>query len=290
MPLQSELPLPGLPAGGGSGEVSIRLDDAYSEHQNACPYSGWQRADRQQAVLFLKHTGCFRVLAGSEIWVSPAPQARESLLRLYLLGTVMALLAYQRGKLALHGSVVQVNGGAIAVLAGSGAGKSSLAAALQTRGHTLLADDLAAVEFSDRGAAVHPGFPQLKLGRDVAAALGIPGAALQPLDADEPKLAWRPVAGLPRGPVPLKKVYLLAAGERQASEPVGPQEAILELVRHSYPTRLAYPADGRHLLQCGRLARAVPILRLIRTPHLADLADLAAWVETDLERDSPPRL
>ena len=66
---------------------------------------------------------------GNRISFSPAAGAEETAVRLYLLGTCMGALLFQRKLLPLHGSAVVINGKAYAFVGDSGAGKSTLAAA-----------------------------------------------------------------------------------------------------------------------------------------------------------------
>jgi hypothetical protein len=69
-----------------------------------------------EAYLFWDQVGTFLVRSGREIIIEPSPGVEERLLRLPLLGTVFAILLYQRGALVLHSSAVSVNGVAIAFL------------------------------------------------------------------------------------------------------------------------------------------------------------------------------
>ena len=115
--------------------------------------------------------GAFLVRGGKEIIVDAISGVEESLIRLPLLGMVLAAVLQQRGLLVLHASAVAFNGDAVAFLGGSGWGKSTLAATLYARGHPLVADDLVAVDVGGReNPIVLPGFPQLKLLPEAAAA------------------------------------------------------------------------------------------------------------------------
>ncbi|WFR62136.1 hypothetical protein P9222_28415 [Paenibacillus amylolyticus] len=82
---------------------------------------------------------------GKRIVVSPIPGADEKKVRLFILGTCMAVIMMQRGILPLHGSAVVIDGWAYAFVGYSGAGKSTLSAALASRGYPLLTDDVVAL-------------------------------------------------------------------------------------------------------------------------------------------------
>src|SRR5205085_11497996 len=89
--------------------------------------------------------GAFLMRAGREIVVDPAEGVSGDVLRLYLLGPVLALALHQRGWLMLHASAVAMGQQAVAFLGGSGWGKSTMAGVLHQRGHALVADDFVAV-------------------------------------------------------------------------------------------------------------------------------------------------
>ena len=97
------------------------------------------------------------------------------------------LTLLQRGYLVLHASAASVDGKAAAFLGMPGAGKSSLAAALYQIGHTILVDDVTAVDLKADPISIIPAFPQIKLDMESAESLGIDLKTLILLDEDEEK-------------------------------------------------------------------------------------------------------
>jgi hypothetical protein len=190
----------------------------------------------------------------------------------------MAALLYQRGKLVLHGSCVCVQGEAVAFLGESGWGKSSLAAAFFLNGYPVVADDLAAVDQEAGKTWVSPGFPQLKIRPELLVSLGHNSRTLFFLDEVESKLGLDVSPGFPVHPLPLKRIYVLSETIEQDIQPIPPQQAVLELIRHSYPTRTLHPGDALHLRQCADLARTIPLYWLKPSQDLAALSDLVALV------------
>jgi hypothetical protein len=278
--IHSELPLPELAPLPAPCDLRIRLDGGPTPPPGR---SRWLELSREKALLYLEGTGMFKLLEGREIVLEPLGEARHSLLRMYLLGTVMAILLYQRGRLALHASSVAIGGRAVAFLAESGRGKSSLAAAMLKRGHLPLSDDVTPVEFAGGTAQVYPGCSYLKVDPQVAALLGQDARRLDPIDPAESKLRWDFPAPRTPGPIPLTRVFVLEEGQEPGIHPLRPQEAVIELIRNSYPTRLLRASDAQHLAQCGQLARGVKVARLRRSACLSDLPDLARFVEKILE-------
>lgn len=75
----------------------------------------------------------------------------------FVLGFASAYLLQRRSVVCLHAAAVAVNGEAILIAGPPEAGKSTLAAALLTRGHRLLTDDVAALADQGGDILVQPG-------------------------------------------------------------------------------------------------------------------------------------
>ena len=111
----------------------------------------------------------------------------EEVLRLSILGPAMALVLHQRGTFVLHASCVAIAGRAVAFLGQHAAGKSTIAALLHARGHELVSDDVAAVEFAGEEVWAIPSFPQTKLWSDAARALGMSPETMPQLHPEHEK-------------------------------------------------------------------------------------------------------
>jgi hypothetical protein len=278
----SDLPLFELRPTGEIPEVQVRLGrvDTTPPPLSEQRLHGWTRAEAGCVIIHWNQVATFQVRAGREIVVDPVPGVADEVLRAYLLGSALGVLLQQRGWLALHASAVALAGGAVAFLAGSGWGKSTLAAALHAQGYPLVADDVIAVQMDGPTPAVAPGFPQLKLWPDAVVALGETPEQLPRLHAGLEKRRRRVMDGFAHGPLPLRRLYVLAHGPAPAIEPLAPRQAFLELVRHSYGARaLAGAAAAEHFAQCSRLAGQVAISRLRRPQNLGLLPELARRVE-----------
>jgi hypothetical protein len=249
---------------------------------------GCFRANTGEIIFFWEGVGRFVARGGCEIVVDPAPEVDERVLRSFILGSVLAMILHQRGRLVLHASAVAVDGAAVAFLGGSGWGKSTTAAALHTRGHRVVADDVMAVQESAGCPAVCPGFPQIKLWPEAVISLGDDVNRLPRLHPLLEKRVRRVTDGFSQNPLPLGQVYVLTFGETQEIEPLRPQEALVELVRHSYLTHLLRPLGeaSSHFLQCASLVKNVSIYRLKRPRSLRELSDLAQLVEENLSHNS----
>lgn len=280
--IHSALPLPELVAAQSACDVVVRLAaedyvplgiraDTWCVH--ITPEDAWLAFDR---------VGMFRVRNGRAILVTPANGVDERLLQLNLVGLVLAVLLYQRGLLVLHASAVRVGRYAVAFMAESGQGKSSTALALHTRGHGMIADDVLPVDLSGGAAMIAPGFPQFKLAPSVAVRLGVARESLLPLHPLEEKCGYRPAYAFSSEPLPLRCIYVLQQSQTARIEPVHPREGMIELVRHSYPTRLGHAGGSEHFRQCAALVQQIPIYRLCRTCDLDSLPDFVQMIEDHL--------
>lgn len=237
-----------------------------------------------QAVLYLPGLVTFVVCEGVRILIDAAPDADEDLVRAYLVGMVMGIVLFQRGLSVLHASAVEVDGCSVAFMGNSGQGKSSLAAALQRHGYPLRNDDVTPVSLNGDLAIAYPGFPQMKLSSESAAALGYSPDLLFELNSLEQKRGYRVTDRFTQTPLPLRCIYLLERGDdMQVTGPLNPSEALMELVHQSWPTRLGQPGGSHHFLQCCDLVKRVPFYRLHRSDDLSRLPDLAQFVKDHLE-------
>jgi len=218
--------------------------------------------------------------------VQPQRGVDEATLRLFLTGAVFAVLLHQRGHLVLHANTVSTQGSAVALLGAARSGKSTLAATLQCAGLCFVADDVTAIQLDSGDSMVLPGFPQLKLWPEAAKCVVADPEALPRLRPGYEKRGLPIDDSLPRAPLPLTHIYVLAQGPDPAVEALAAQDALLELLKYSY-CRALVPLDPlRHLRQCGTVIRRTVIRRLRAPRSLSLVPELARLIEDDVRRDA----
>jgi hypothetical protein len=282
--ISSNIPLPELISAEMAVDVRVREGDVDATLATTPTLSGGRiYAAPGEALCAWSGVGAFRIHEGSEIVVDPVPGVEERVLRLFLLGPVLALLLAQRGRLVLHGSAIAIEGSAIALLGESGAGKSSLAAAMYTHSYTTFCDDLTAVDMERTPPMLDAGFPRLGIMPDLAMALGYDPEHLLRLHPVMQKRALDVRDRFTTLPAPLRCIYVLGEGEEVELEALAPHDALVELLRHSYLASVldAMDATSAHLRQCARLAGTVPVRRLRMKRSL----DLLPEIVTKLDRD-----
>lgn len=282
--IHSELPLPELVAvEEASDDITILLRDLTNSEKLAT----------QNATFFLGKTAniaTFLVRGGKEIIIDPSPGVDGDLLRTIVLGPIWAVLLRQRGLAVFHASSININNSAIAFLGGSGWGKSTPAEAFYDRGYGVITDDVMAVRIEESPPQVFPAYPSVKLFPDTASFLGCDASAMYPVHSQTKKHAHRVALKFPQGPLPLRRMYVLASSECNKIEPLQSQEAFVELVRNSRAVSLLRDPDSRngHLRQCACLVTKVPICRLQRRPVLSDLPEVVQLIEEDFTKLSCP--
>jgi hypothetical protein len=281
--IDSEIRLSALAEGRAAADVRVRRGEARFP-----AVAGERRSwfTKSETLLRYEGVGVLRITAGREIMADPAEGADDATLELFILGPGLAVLLHQRGLQVLHASAVTVEDGkAVAFLGMSGWGKSTMAGALAKRKHKLLADDMVAVLLESGRPMALPGFSRLKLGLEAATALGYPGRELPPLLPDDARRDIRVEADPSAAARPLKRIYVLAVAETPSIELLKPQDAMVELIRHSFLARCLKATEGSaaHLQVCAALVSHVPICRLKRPRRLGQIGEVAQMVEADLQ-------
>jgi HPr Serine kinase C-terminal domain len=287
--ISSALPLPELKTSAEvAADVTIDLGTLnWSPSADALTEDGLVvQFGADEAYFCWEALGKFRVRGGREILIDPVPGVQERLLRLPLLGTILAVLLHQRAFLVLHASAVAIDGEAIIFLGNKGYGKSTMAAMLYARGHELIADDIVALRIGEAGPPiVISGYPQFKLYPEAASCcLGDDPEKLPEIADGYEKRSRRVTDRFALKPLPLKAVYVLGRGEVSRVLRIGPQDAVLTLIANTYMARFgkqllhgAYASS--HLRQCARVLSQVPMRRLERPDSLALLPTIAQLVE-----------
>jgi hypothetical protein len=282
--VESEIEFPGLPVSIRDPDVTVYIARV---EQPACE----AHAPRACALMtdglriYWRGVGTFYIRNGNEILLDPSPGVEEAILRLFLVGPALGILLHQRGLLVLHASVVNVRGQVIGFMGEKGWGKSTTAAALNARGHPLVADDILAISFGPGGIPmVQPGPPHFKLWPEAAAAsFGDNPDRLAQIHSQIDKRERSANSSI-KEPLPLRHLYLLDRGARLESVPLPLPEALLVCVRHNYLANIIslLGRQDKNFQQTVKLVRCLTISALKRPKDLGALADIAQLVEREV--------
>lgn len=244
------------------------------------------RAEGRAVYITWPGIGRFLVRDGREILVDPDPDVSEDVLRLFILGTSIAVLLHQRQDMAVfHASAVSYSDSALVFAGHRGAGKSGMAAAFHADGSQLLADDVAAIDLSHGSPIVLPGFPFMKMWPDTLAALGHQPEALPKLRPEIEKRGYRIANGFSKESVPLRAIFILGQGETITIERLHGQDALFGLMSFWYAARFGSEVIqimglSDHFQRCARLVNEVPIYLLTKPDAQEALLESAKQVKT----------
>ena len=179
------------------------------------------------------------------------------------------------GRLALHASCVRIGDEAILLAGPSGAGKSTTAAALATRGWSVLSDDLTALTTHVDATLAWPAFDHVRLW-PAAERIVLESGALERITPSWDKRRF-PLAGdaFADQPCPVRAIVVLGDrtdASRADVTTIAPSEAVVTLATMTYAN---YLLDARmratELMQLGALVRMVPVLSLTPPSGRANL-------------------
>jgi hypothetical protein len=177
-------------------------------------------------------------LSDPAVVCSPVPDVAQNWPNHVYLNVVIPLVRSVQGNIALHGSAVEIAGGAVAFVGWSQRGKSTLAAAFALDGFRFLTDDALVLEAAGEDYQVLPSHPSIRLWHDSEEALIPPGTQTAPALQDTSKSRFLAGTGIPYcdRPKPLRRVYFLGDGSETGVtfERVGAAEALALSVQHSF--------------------------------------------------------
>lgn len=191
--ISSEIYLPELPKSVYQEEridVVIEIEDLLGVWEEFAEPNRYFVVKGNFIMFHIPNVAIYFIQDGNRISAYPMDGSNEDQVRLYLLGTCMGALLLQRRILPLHGSAININGKAYAIVGDSGAGKSTLASAFLNLGYQLISDDIIPVSFSEGNIPiVTPAYPQQKLWKESLQAFGMESNHLRPIVEREYKFA-----------------------------------------------------------------------------------------------------
>jgi len=239
-------------------------------------------------IIVAKNIGKYLINKGKEIIIEPEPNASESTVRLFLLGSAMGALLHQRGMLPIHGNGIKFNDKGILFAGISGAGKSTLAAMMAAKGFQPITDDITAIGFENEVPIILPGIPHLKLWQDSIHKMKLNSDGLIKVREELEKYYFPTSNIITNDGVPLKKIYIININNQEgiALKPLSGIEKFTVLKNHTY--RYNYVKgmnlEENHFGLTSKLASKIEISRLFRGKKGFDAGELADTVINDLKQ------
>jgi hypothetical protein len=217
----------------------------------------------------------------------------EYLVEIRFVGEVMAYWLERRGSVALHASAVMSGNAAIAFLAGSTGGKTTLACAFVASGDPLISDDILRIECDESGVTAFPSLPQMKL---LPEQLDHFWSGREPVRLVHPRFEKRivPIGGefgsFRDRPLPLAAIYILDSEISQADglslEPISPADAMPILISSAFAADMIDAVDrsSDRLNRLAQIAQTVP-MKLLSVPRGYDrLQEARSVIASDQTR------
>jgi hypothetical protein len=235
-------------------------------------------------------------LSDAEIRVHLLDPEYTYMVEVHLLGVVLSYWLERQGIPILHASAVSVANGTVGFIGTNRGGKSSLAVSLMERRYPLVSDDLVGLQRTEAGVEARPGFPSMRMWPDLAR--HVLGEAWERMPLAHPRYDKRRIPVGPDGfghfldrVQPLACLYLPERKEAKDGtletriQSLSPREALFELLRGSFLTRLPQAAGlaSRRLQLLSAVVETVPVRRLIYPSGFQHLPEVSRRILEDLD-------
>lgn len=265
--IASDFPLHGLPLANKGGSVSVTLRNATTAVSLEALDDGGPRFVREP------HQGGIRYVAGgigefviprggAEVTYSLTADAAFGDVQHILTGPILVMALQLQGEFFLHGGAIERGGGAFAISAPHGFGKSTLTAAFHRAGYPVRSDDVVPVREHDGAFFAGQGQPWIKLWDNALEEFGDDADTYDQVLSGFNK---RIIPGVTtEGELPLRTVYLLAP-HLDADKPIQFRqltglEGALGLMANVYsPEIMVGELAARNLDFATRIAETVPV-------------------------------
>ena len=282
--------------------MTFRFDQRAARGQEPLPwepYDNWRSLDGEILVTFHRTRDGYHIrfldradfsidIARRCVTATPTPDIAVDASDLWA-NQVLPLLWSYEGKLVIHASAVQVDGGAVAFMGPTGRGKSTLAAAFANAGHPFLTDDGLVLEVEAERYLAKPNLASVRLFADSEAAVLRTGS---PDESEETNGKTRIAAHarMPHHeePAVLRAIYVLrdASADATGFRLLERGEAFDALIQHSF----MLDTDDRRRMRAhfGRiacLAERVRCFELDYPRRFAELDDVVRQVLSHVRRE-----
>ena len=226
----------------------------------------------------------FYIVEGKKITVDAAPNVDPQSVELYILGSCMAAVLYQRKNIVIHGNAIKIGSKSVIIAGDSGSGKSTLAAGFYKHGYEILSDDLSVI---NQNLSVQPSYPQIKLWNDAISKLEINLPNLRRIRMHVEKYALPMESGYFHSELPVAGVYTLNYGNDQdvVFKPLSGIEKFETLRQHTYREQWleGMRLEPNHISVCGRLANQTFITQIIRPKDYFNIDAMVSMIVRDVQ-------
>lgn len=242
---------------------------------------------KDEYLLNVRNICKYYVCHGNKIIFEPAPGIDECSIRLFLLGTVMAALLYQRGNIPLHAAAIIKEGRLVLFAGNSGVGKSTLLAKLSTMGYDVFTDDICVLQHipGDYDVLGTASYPMMKLWDD----------AISKLDNNRFTREFKVRPQLPKfghffyesfntASLPVDKIFILTTKNNTdeiSIKKLAPLQAFRQMEKQAYKYQLIVNTKLRslHFSLLSQLINQIPVFEVSRPMIGTNVEQLSGALE-----------
>lgn len=226
---------------------------------------------------------------GNRLYLDGEEKIKGGVYRAYLYGAGLGYALHLKNIPLLHGSVVNVDGQAMAFVGRSTAGKSTTATAISQLGYHLMNDDVIPLYMHQQHETweVAPGYRRMRLWQDASTALN--RTRLDSVVADVPK-HYIEIEDFSTETQPLKSIFILAGRKLDIESPIierlSRQDSLMSLLPHAYFYNFYEPSKKKSVFHTiGNLVNRVAVYTVIM-PHNLALLEIACQELVQLHQGS----
>ena len=265
-----------------NGKVPVELNNLLYRH-------GSFQASENEFLFHVEGVAKYYITNGNKIIVEPFAGADITSVKLYILGTALGVIQFQRGVFPIHGSSVVIDGKCIVITGVTGAGKSTLAMALRKKGYSFLTDDVSAVYLRSDGTPwVAPGFPQQKLKRDSAECNDVDVSSLRKVNVDLEKYYVPVDTGFLCTPKQLVAVCEIIPShcEEISIRKLHGTQKLMPLINHTYRVEVIpfLKREVDHFVSCSNIAKQIQVFQMTRPIDRFTLEDQIELLVKELKK------
>lgn len=211
----------------------------------------------------------------------------------YLQTVGLSLWLEMRGVLCIHANAIATDRGVIGVIAPSQTGKTTLTAALATRGMAMMTDDMMAIHKTTEGWKVYAGWPQVRMWPQVAQHFVKNSDNLARVHSrfekrivnlkDQDNIHYSDKSGL------LKRLYLLERLDSSDADvvikPVTAAESVMSLLQNSMLADAYRPLaiEESRLKKIALMLESIDVKRVVYPSGKEHLARVCESIEADVK-------
>ena len=289
--IHSELVLPHLPTispvekNDKIDHVNISFGKVHSDGiYNPTNIGLYYQSTKQLFWLHVPSIARFLVIEGHQIIIDPIEENEDGI-RAFLLGTCIGILLRQRNVFLLHGGALKIGEHGVAIIGDAGIGKSTLLGAFFKQRHSILADNLCAI---DSQCNLIPGASQIALWPHAMNFLGLASPDHHKIRPCLDKLIIPLKEQYYAEKLPISTLYILKVHEKESihfSEITGSKK-IEYLQKHAYgqPVLNGLWNVREYLNKFFLLANNTNIVCIYRSAFLLQSYQLVDLIERDLNK------